>query len=513
MADKLKITESLKLKMLMNRMVNDKVFLNNFSKMFNVRIFTPDEFTEMTLCSQLVEWAKTTNECPTVDVVRSRMGNAHKPKCEIEEVCSLYESVKNFDQSSLSDDDMKNYTSEFLRKRYMKNCLIESMPKVDDENVSKSVDEILNKLGEIPKMVMDEVEVGSITSSHNLGFVDDFIAWITNPESTIPTGFRVLDENIGGGLLKDGKSLYVLMAQTGLGKSNIMANIAVNLMEQNLKPLIISLEMSEMVYMKRIYSMLTGIEIDSLPRLSSTLREKIREFFSTHNKASIMVKEFPVNSVSSNDIKGFIEKSEYKPDVIIIDYLNLLKTNVDSKNIQMFEQGKKLSEEMRSISQEINIPIITAVQSNTEGMNNDDVSMKNISQSRAIAHTADFIGILYKSKEDRDYEKENGKQMIERLYLKIEKSRFGVAGNSIELGFNNRTLKIQDWDNVKHLVSTIEKPEDENQNVIKKDDKKQSKNWAEAMKPQPKKATVIREIDKVDIDVFAGLNELINGGN
>lgn len=108
------------------------------------------------------------------------------------------------------------------------------------------------------------------------------------------------------------------------------------------------------------------------------------------------------------------------------------------------------------------IPIITAVQSNTEGMNSDEISLKNISQSRGIAHTADFIGILYKSQEERDNEKANGKGIVERLSLKIEKSRFGVAGNTIDIAYNNRTLSMCDYENVQHLVSTIStnKPEE-----------------------------------------------------
>ena len=121
----------------------------------------------------------------------------------------------------------------------------------------------------------------------------------------------------------------------------------------------------------------------------------------------------------------------------------------------MFEEGLRISEDLRAVSQELEIPIITAVQTNTDGMNSDDISLKNISQSRGIAHTADFIGILYKSKEERDNEKENGKGIIEKFSLKVEKSRFGAAGNTIEIAYNNRTLSMCDYEKVHHLVSTI----------------------------------------------------------
>lgn len=133
----------------------------------------------------------------------------------------------------------------------------------------------------------------------------------------------------------------------------------------------------------------------------------------------------------------------------------------------MFEEGLRISEDLRAVSQELEIPIITAVQTNTDGMNSDDISLKNISQSRGIAHTADFIGILYKSKEERDKEKENGKGMIEKFSLKIEKSRFGGAGNTIEIAYNNRTLSMCDYEKVQHLVSTVSSsPDDGNEKSV-----------------------------------------------
>lgn len=133
----------------------------------------------------------------------------------------------------------------------------------------------------------------------------------------------------------------------------------------------------------------------------------------------------------------------------------------------MFEEGLRISEDLRAVSQELEIPIITAVQTNTDGMNSDDISLKNISQSRGIAHTADFIGILYKSKEERDNEKANGKGMIEKFSLKVEKSRFGGAGNTIEIAYNNRTLSMCDYDKVQHLVSTVSSsPDDGNEKSV-----------------------------------------------
>jgi len=61
----------------------------------------------------------------------------------------------------------------------------------------------------------------------------------------------------------------------------------------------------------------------------------------------------------------------------------------------MFKDGLAVSEKLRALSYMFKCPVISAVQSNTEGMNSETIGMENISESRGIAHTADFIAALY----------------------------------------------------------------------------------------------------------------------
>lgn len=72
--------------------------------------------------------------------------------------------------------------------------------------------------------------------------------YIRNPEAKVSTLWPSLDAYTHGGFLKDGRSLYLVMAQAGLGKSLFLSNLAVNFLKQGLKVVVISLEMSEDVY-------------------------------------------------------------------------------------------------------------------------------------------------------------------------------------------------------------------------------------------------------------------------
>ena len=61
----------------------------------------------------------------------------------------------------------------------------------------------------------------------------------------------------------------------------------------------------------------------------------------------------------------------------------------------MFKDGLAVSEELRALSYKFKCPVISAVQSNTEGMNSQDIDMQNVSESRGIVHTTDALFALY----------------------------------------------------------------------------------------------------------------------
>ena len=88
-----------------------------------------------------------------------------------------------------------------------------------------------------------------------------------------------------------------------------------------------------------------------------------------------------------------MKNAGHKVDVIIIDYLNLVLPirRTDS----MFKDGMAVSEELRRLSYIFNVPVISAVQCNTEGMQSSDIDMQNVSESRGIVHTVDALFALY----------------------------------------------------------------------------------------------------------------------
>ena len=121
----------------------------------------------------------------------------------------------------------------------------------------------------------------------------------------------------------------------------------------------------------------------------------------------------------------------------------------------MYKDGLSVSEELRALSYKFNCPVISAVQANTEGMNNENIDMQNLSESRGIAHTCDALFALFQMPEDR----ENG-----IINVRINKNRLGgMVGKVIPMKINPENLIISDISMDPNGVRDLIKTSDEKQ--------------------------------------------------
>jgi hypothetical protein len=196
------------------------------------------------------------------------------------------------------------------------------------------------------------------------------------------------------------------------------------------------------------------------------LKEKVERFYKfDYPGARLNIKEFPPNSKSAKNLEQYVEElvvaKGWKPDVLIIDYLNLLKPNGGSSkgDASLYEDGKIVSEQLRALSYHLQIPVLTAVQCNSSGFNTADIGMQNIAESRGIAHTADFIAGLYQTEDE---------QVQGVFHMKILKSRLGESKN-LKFEFDKHTMEFRDINDVvdaneaKEIVANST-----NSNLIKK---------------------------------------------
>lgn len=358
---------------------------------------------------------------PTMTEIKSYL-TTPELKTAFKATVALFEG---FD-SKFNRDELYDNTEKYLKEKAVYNTLLEVADQANDSDVDTA--DILSKFE----------KACNITLATDLGLdyfndIDKHIQDLKHVDSTIPCGWEWLDKKMDGGFLEHGRALYVFAGETNVGKSIFLGNIAKNIADQGKTVLLISLEMSELVYAKRITTNLTQIPIRHLHARTDDIEDAVRQYKQSNSKSRVIVKEFPPSTVSCRHIKGFTKKlidQGVKLDAIVVDYVNLLKCDI---GVNSYERIKYTTEELRALSYVFECPVITATQLNRQGYNEVNPGLDTVGESYGLAATADAIFSIWREEEDVD---------LGILRLGVMKNRFGENYGSTMMEINYDTLTL-----------------------------------------------------------------------
>ena len=207
----------------------------------------------------------------------------------------------------------------------------------------------------------------------------------------IKTGLPGFDNYLPSGIMPG--QLGVFLAYPGIGKSWLALYFAVQAWKQGRSPLVISLEMSETEVRNRVFTIM-GEGRWSHRKLSNG--EVEMDMLKDWHAKNLQGK--PEFHIISNDQGGEINPSvlrgkidQYKPDFVIVDYLQLMSPNQKSDNETV--RMKNLSRELKLMAIGEEVPII-AISSATPDDANDLSTVPTLGQtawSRQIAYDADWV--------------------------------------------------------------------------------------------------------------------------
>ena len=354
---------------------------------------TPENFKQpgnklvISIVQDFYQKRKTT---PTITEIKSYLKKE-------EEIKLIKETLTSYKQIDLNGnlEELINNTETYFKEKAVYNTVL------------KIVDDFSNEKADYGKFLQMFEQACNIklVSDIGLDFYGDYqkvIQELSQETEVIPTGWSFIDSKIGGGLYRKGKALYLFLGPTNIGKSIFLGNVVANISDSlpsGETAILISLEMSEMMYAKRLSSHISKIPVNDLQTQTSALEAYFKEA-SENNKKKLIIKEFPPKSVTVGGIKAYIEtliKNGIKPGVIVIDYLGLVKATSGDNS---YEQGKNVAEELRALSYFFNCPVVSAIQTNREGM--DNPTLDTVSESLGVAMTADVIWSLHQDDGDQD---------------------------------------------------------------------------------------------------------------
>jgi len=244
--------------------------------------------------------------------------------------------------------------------------------------------------------------------------------------ATITTGWDVVDDLMDGGLGPG--ELGVVMAPAGIGKSWLLINIGANAIRNGRNVVHFTLELNENYVGQRYDSVITGIAAQNLRNHQEDIEEKLSKI-----KGELVIKYYPTKSVGIMALKAHIEKSAMlgkKPDLVIVDYADLLKVSAKDKH----EALEELYEELRGLAGEYKVPVWTATQAGRSALEEDIIEADKIAASYGKVMVSDFIMSLSRKVQD----KLSGTGRVH-----IVKNRFGPDGMTLPSKINTNNGQFQ----------------------------------------------------------------------
>jgi replicative DNA helicase len=310
------------------------------------------------------------------------------------------ETIDMLDSNAIepNSDWLVDQTEKFCQDKAVYNAVMKSIEILDgkDEKDTKtSIPDILSKaLG-----VSFDQHVG-----HDfIEDAEDRFESYHRKEEKIEFDLDYMNKITNGGFSK--KSLNVILAGTGAGKSLAMCHFAAHNLTQGLNVLYITMEMAEEAIAKRIDANLMNVSYNEIDMLPKDVYNKKMQQIQSKTKGRLVIKEYPTASAHSLHFKTLLKelelKKRFKPDIIYIDYINICASSRlrGAITANSYTIVKAIAEELRGLAVETNVPIITATQTNREGYSNSDVGLENTSESFGLPATADFMFALIRSDE------------------------------------------------------------------------------------------------------------------
>lgn len=237
------------------------------------------------------------------------------------------------------------------------------------------------------------------------------LSMFDNPEDRIANSVEDTDERSLGipaldRLMNNVRrtELAFFVASTGVGKSVTLANIACAMASQGLDSLIVSVEMNEDRYSRRMDSIITGVPLDKDPvdSVAEIVKglEKARETYGNITTKRVNGR-FGLDDLRTLFMEYHLQHGKY-PDSFLLDYIDIFSNMNIPKGVNgKFEWDEVKTHGVRDLCEEFNMYGFTASQTNREAYGNiTEIGVQHMGGGLSKAQGADTVIFLVATEED-----------------------------------------------------------------------------------------------------------------
>lgn len=349
---------------------------------------------------------------------------------------SIQSKIDGLNATDVNQEWLLDNTEKFCQDKAIYNAIMDSIKILDD------------KTGKTSKGMIPEVLTKALSVSFDTHIGHDFIddsdsryEFYHRTEVRIPFDLEYFNKITKGGTPK--KTLNIVLAGTGVGKSLFMCHCAAANLTKGNNVLYITLEMAEEKIAERIDANLLDVTIDELGLLPKETYDKKMNRLKQKTKGKLIIKEYPTASAGSGNFRHLLNelkmKKDFVPDVIYIDYLNICASSRlrYGANVNSYTYVKAIAEELRGLAVEFNVPIWSATQTTRSGYTNSDVGLEDTSESFGLPATADFMFAIISTEE---------LQALNQIMVKQLKNRYSdpSMNKRFVVGVDRARMKLYD---------------------------------------------------------------------
>lgn len=362
-----------KQRLLIEYMIADNVV---FSKC--VRVIQPDYFDAPLdkVVDCCLEYFHKHHGCPTVDIVEAETGIELKARSvDADEVSYVLEEVETH-----------------CKNAAMTAAILQSVDMIHED-----------KLSEIQELVRRALLV-KIDNSVGTSIFTDPVTRINMMDQAVDsrsTNIEALDQLVGD--VHRGE-LGLIYAVSSGGKSVMLANIAKSMAAQELDVVILSLELNEQLYSKRMDVIISGEDIQNHVSVADVIGESLSEF--RESSGNITVKKMQTGT-TCGQIRAYLMEYHLAhgkyPDALIVDYMGLMGADgvsIGSMNKFDFDDIKTMG--LRDIADEYAMYGFSAGQINRDGYGVLDIGPQHCAGGISAINNSDWAVFMAATEEDID---------------------------------------------------------------------------------------------------------------
>lgn len=357
---------------LLSLLIKDRIFCFSIIPILKNEYFSDIYLRKIyvTITNYIVQFGT----CPTSDNIKILLKEAG-------EKITLYDKIiDNIEAASLEDRDfIMNKAHQFC---FSKHALIEQ------QKVTKLLEQ--GKFEEAKAISIDSFKYsgGNTTKIYNLK--EDYIKVFDEERehNPVPTPFKTFNDNMKGGPGKG--NLVIMVAESNFGKSNALIAMSRHANANKKNVVFFSFEIGGADMLRRHLAGLNNLRQEEVKNNRKAIEIRLKD---DGLGDFILIEERATNariSVIKNHLE-YLKSTGFFPDMICVDALNQLKLPIGMRYEGDNQKFEYLSEELRDMANEYEVPVYTVMQTNRSGFGSEINDIQAIGKAIEPFQVADVL--------------------------------------------------------------------------------------------------------------------------